>query len=216
MGRKLELGLLMFAPLFAASTLQAQFVPLEAKVRETSTRSVDGREVITVKEGNYYRSSNGSVLIQWLTVNGEKAWQGTLEDNVEPAYYQLNYKQMQAYQQVGHPEIVVEPGMYSSITADLGTDSVDGVSCRIIPIELVLPGQSLKQGGGQLCVSSQYDLQVWEDFIQPRKQDGHTKTELYNIRLRVEPDPSLFDIKSKFTIFAPKSSPAATNLPPSR
>ena len=203
--KTLKLGLLLM--LFGApNSVHAQFTPVSAKIRQTDTKKVDGKDVVIVKEGNYYRSSDGSVLIQWLTVNGEKAWDGTLEDNAEPAFYHLDYKQQRAYQEASHPGHTAKPGSFSVVN-DIGGDSVEGVPCRIAPVKLVPPGQSSQQArqeAGRVCVSAQYDLMLWEDWnVVPTER---SRLELYGIKIGVEPDRGLFDVKSRFTVFAAKSS----------
>jgi hypothetical protein len=198
-------GMLGVALLLTASNLQAQFVPLEAKIRETRVTTVDGKDVTKVKEGNYYRSSAGSVLIQWLTANGEKSWDGTLQDNVGLALYRLDYGAHHAYQERNYPKIAAKPGMYADAKA-VGTDAVEGISCKIVSAKVVLPGGAGQHDAGGVCVSPQYDLRIYEDL---NLGGEHTRTELYAIRLGVEPVPSLFDIKSKFTIYTVKvASPA--------
>ena len=57
--------------LLGGNNVYAQFVPLQAKVRETHETLSNGKVVETeLKEGSFYRASDGSTLTQWQTVNG--------------------------------------------------------------------------------------------------------------------------------------------------
>src|SRR5260370_33334354 len=96
-----RLMLLMMPTLMNAGSLQAQWVPVVAKIRMVHQTMVDGKLVRSeTKEGDYYRSSDGSVLRYWKTVNGDEQAGGRAEllDNKNLASYQLNYHSKQAFQ----------------------------------------------------------------------------------------------------------------------
>jgi hypothetical protein len=198
------IGLLGVMILLSAGSAQAQFMPIQAKIRDTHQVIVSGKVIKSeVKEGNYYRSSDGSILVQWLTLNGERTWDGSLEDNKELNSYHLDYKQHNAFEDGSHPPVAVKPGGFASIDRDIGTDSVENFRCRILPAKLGGVGFPTPVLIGKSCVSPEYDLRLWTDVTVP-EADGkaeRTRTELYGITIGVEPDSSLFDIKSHFKIF---------------
>ena len=78
------------------------------------------------------------------------------------AFYHLDYKQGRAVQEQGHPGVAVKPGSYASIKKDIGTDSVEGIECRILPDKF---GGTSGADIGKSCVSPQYDLRLWEDVV---------------------------------------------------
>ena len=91
-----------FAVLLAPTDMHAQFLPVVAKMRLTKEHLVDGKVVDRLtKEGNYYRSSDGSILEQWIRVNGdEKLGElavGNLWDNKNVVSYGLDFKNRIAY-----------------------------------------------------------------------------------------------------------------------
>jgi hypothetical protein len=199
------LGTVIFG-VFGIGSAQAQFMPVQAKMRQTHEVIEDGKVTKTeVKEGKYFRSSDGSVLKQWLSPDGQQTWQGSLDDNKEFAYYHLDYKEHTAFRSAGRPAVAVTPGDFASITKDIGTDSVENLMCRIIPVDK----GSEKSGGiqaniGKSCVSVQYDLILWTDVTTPGKNGRahRLKTELYNVTVGVEPDPALFSVKTNFKVYA--------------
>ncbi len=126
-----------------------------------------------------------------------------MDDNKELAYFHLDYRQRTAFRSAGGPAVAVTPGDFASITKDVGTDSVENLTCRIIPVDI--GGKNLPtQNVGKSCVSVRYDLILWTD-ITISGQDGkahRTRTELSNITIGTEPDPALFNIKASFRVYA--------------
>ena len=189
---------------------QAQFVPVQAKIGELREVTLpDNKIILNSKQGVFYRSSDGSVLIHWLNQNGKEAWDGTLHDNKGLAFYELDYKQHRAMEHT-KPPAAVKPGSYNSITRDVGTDTIEGIGCRIIPIKLGRAGSS-SADIGKSCVSTEYDLRLWQDVTVPTVENRpeRTRTRLYEIKLGTEPDPSLFDVRSAFKIYVPQSGTSA-------
>ena len=188
--------------LSASGVAEAQFVPVQAKISELREVTLpDNKIILNSRQGVFYRSSDGSVLIHWLNQNGKEAWDGTLH-----AFYELDYKQHRAMEHTKKPPTAVKPGSYNSITRDVGTDTVEGIGCRIIPIKLGRAGSS-PADIGKSCVSTDYDLRLWEDVTVPtvENRQERTRTRLYEIKLGTEPDPNLFDVKSAFKIYVPES-----------
>lgn len=201
----------LIVALSASGAAHAQFVPVQAKISELREVTLpDNKIILNSKQGVFYRSSDGSVLIHWLNQNGKEAWDGTLHDNKGLAFYELDYKQHRAMEHTKKPPTAVKPGSYNSITRDVGTDTVEGIGCRIIPIKLGRAGSS-STDIGKSCVSTDYDLRLWEDVTVPTVENRpeRTRTRLYEIKLGSEPDPSLFDVKSAFKVYLPQSGTPA-------
>lgn len=204
------LGAIVLFSVFGVGSVQAQFLPVQAKIRETHEVIVSGKVAKTdVKEGKYFRSSDGSVLTQWVTLNGQQTWEGSLEDNKEFAAYHLDYKQHVALRSAYHPGVAVTPGNFASITKDIGTDSVENLRCRILPVDIGGEKLPTQMTIGKSCASVEYDLILWTDITTPDRTtsglDGkrhRVRTELSSITIGTEPDPALFNIKTNFRIFA--------------
>jgi hypothetical protein len=63
-----------------------------------------------------------------------------------------------------------------------------------------------KERMGEVCVSMEYDLVLHKD--NQLTQNGithHAVTELYDIKLGVEPDPKLFDLQKTTTVYKPQA-----------
>lgn len=200
--------LLVFGSLLPCCSSNAQFVPLTAKVRDTNQTIVSGKITKSViREGVYYRTSDGSTLSQWTTVNGspasaELAW-GSLWDNKTGTAYRLDLKNRRAY---------VEPEGGEPATADSRLDepknptygSVSGIRCTIFPARMRQPDGTLTPAG-QTCLSTEYHLLLKQDLTYKRANDAtmHKLYEMYDVQLGAEPDQSLFDISKLFTIYRP-------------
>ncbi len=197
--------------LLGGTNLHAQFAPVTAKMRHTKEVIVDGKVVETqTKEGNFYRSSDGSTLKQWTKANGNLDW-GDLWDNKNLMSYRLEYSNRQAYgdpapkgAQAGRPD-----ALFPLASKALPQDSVEGIRCAIFPVRLHIPGNP-PIPVGRTCESIEYNLQLKEDVTtQPvgTNKTIHTVFELYHIKLGLEPDPKLFDVHANFTVYeaqAPK------------
>jgi hypothetical protein len=200
-------GIVLFSA-FGVGRVQAQFLPVQANIRETHEVIVSGKVFKSdVKEGKYFRSSDGSVLTQWLTLNGQQAWEGSLDDNKGLAYYHLDYKQHSAFRSAERPGVAVTPGDFASITKDVGTDNVENITCRIIPVDIGGEKFPTQTNIGKSCASVQYDLILWTDVTTPGQNGkaNRVKTELSNITIGTEPDPALFNIKTNFKVYAGQS-----------
>lgn len=204
------------AALFAAGSMRAQFMPLEARIRETNHTLQGGKIVKSeIREGVYYRSSDGSTLTKWLTVNGEKTSAAELFDNSDQASYQIDYSQGRAFklESPSATHVPVRPGGWRSISKDVGSDSVEGLRCRILPVK-VSSGGTISDAG-KSCVSQEYGLILWSELTTHGQGNNvlQSRTEMYGFKLGTEPDRKLFDI-SGFTIFKGQP-PAKSNAPSS-
>jgi len=202
-----------FAVLLAPTDMHAQFLPVVAKRRLTKEHLVDGKVVDRVtKEGNYYRSSDGSILEQWTRVNGDEKLgelaAGSLWDNKNVVSYQLDFKNRIAYlhapPQGTKP---VRPDVSGARAAGaLGEEFLEGISCRVFPVRIA-PRDRPAFYAGQVCRSVKYDLELKQELSYPNSAGKivHTVFQLYDIQLGREPDPKLFDVRGSFTVYAPES-----------
>jgi|SRR5712664_3246632 len=199
--------------LLSADPLLAQWTPVVAKIRQTHQTVVSGKVVRNeTKEGEFYRSSDGSVLRHWKTVNGDEgaAGQGDLLDNKKHAFYNLNYNTKRAYQvRTGIPQ--PSPYVFSKETLQSrGEESIEGVRCTIVPVDTADSGVT-ERDAGRSCVSSEYGLQLrTEVTVKQGGTEHRTLIEMYDLRINQEPDPKIFDLGSQFTVFKaepPKAPP---------
>jgi hypothetical protein len=197
--------ILFFLPAFlmaCGSAVVAQEVPLIAKVREKSTVTVEGKVEREVKEGHFYRSSNGSTLYIWLDVKGKtmKPTFGQLIDNSNLALYNLDYGRMEAVEKHKLPKPAV---IASKAVKDfgLGEDVIEGVACKNVPIYGV-SGNRKELTGVACTIEPGIALRSKSKF----EHMGHIyeeESEMYDIRIGEEPDPELFKIEKKFKVFKP-------------
>lgn len=206
-------ALLGLAALLGATDLDAQFVPVIAKMRFSKEDIVEGKVVDRMtKEGNYYRASDGSVLKRWTSVNGDENLgeiaTGSLFDNKNVVSYGLNFKNRIAYLDAP-PEGTkpVRPQVLEGEAAKgLGEDSVHGIACTLFPVRIA-PRDRAAFSAGRACTSVKYDLELRQDLTYPSSSGRtiHTIFELYEVQLGMEPDPKLFDVRANFTVYVPES-----------
>ncbi len=193
-----------------------QFIPVTANIRETTTTIAGGKVVLTeTREGDYFRSSDGSVLRRWTKVNGDgsQGGVGDLFDNKNLAFYRLNYNSRQASEGRFKPQEPMRPDAYSSSPLkSLGESFVEGIPCTLVPVLLDGPGIA-RHRVGQSCVSSKYGLRLREEeSIAASDGTRHTVFEMYNIRLNQEPDSRLFDVQGNFAVSKPSVQEPAPRL----
>lgn len=194
--------------LLGATNLHAQFAPVTAKMRQTKEVIVDGKVVETeTREGNFYRSSDGSTLRQWMKVDGNLDW-GDLYDNKNLMSYKLEYISRQA--QGDPPPQGAQPDRPDALlylaSKGLPEDSVEGIRCAVSPIKLHIPGNA-PVPIGRTYRSIEYNLELKEDVTtRPvgTNKTIHTVFELHHIQLGLEPDPKLFDVHANFTVYLPE------------
>lgn len=205
--------LLCSFPLVLSPALQAQWVPLTANVRETTTITREG--VVTesrLREGVYFRTANGSTLTHWTKIAGAPTpGTGSLLDNQELVSYQLDYEHKKARQgQFAIPQPLT-PDLYAHIVS-LGKDLVAGIPCDLVPVKEQMM-DSPPERVGEACVSAKYGLQLKQD-ISTRQADGtvaHIVTEMFDVKLNVEPNPSEFNLGGNWEVIKPeKMSPPPT------
>jgi hypothetical protein len=170
-----------------------------AKVRETSVvQNRNGSKETTRKEGVFYRTSDGTTLTRWTTVNGvPSAGVGEMYDSKNGITYRLSY---QTHTGMQSPKAApLQPDYYSKITPS-GEDSVEGIKCNLIPIEIGSQ-TSAPVPAGQLCASAEYGLRLKENTHVTRGDGSVVDAtfEMYDIKLNETPDSHLFDI-GQFTI----------------
>jgi len=136
--------------------------------------------------------------------------EANLFDNKEQSSYRIDYKQHLAFKLGSSASGPVKPGGYQTIIKDIGTSSVEGVACRLIPAKMTNPTTHTLENIGKSCVSPEYDLLLWWDVTTGSGGNGtfHSKWEIYDLKLGAQPDPKLFST-ADMTIIGPpqKSSP---------
>lgn len=192
-----------------AITADAQYVPVVASVRQTTEITLGDKTIKTeVKEGNYYRSSDGSYIYQWTHLNGAKSnLRSSLWDNKTATSYTLDYANHRAM--FGSRGTPLTPDLSSANRAAIEArpeEVVNGISCRVEPARFGPPGK--QNGGGRGWYSLENDLLVKNDITYPGS-DGktmvHDTYELYDIHLGQEPDANLFDLRKNFQVLVPQS-----------
>jgi len=191
-----------------AMSAHAQWVPVSSNIRFTVEASKEGKLTRHVKEGMFYRTEQGSTLKHWtggdLAANGGK---GELFDNQAHHSYEISYgsKQMLEHFLAAPPR---NPDDDLKNLKPEGRDSVEGIPCDLIPIDLA--GAEIKQHRiGYACVARNYGLLLKRETRDTRP-DGttvHTLLEMYNVRLNLPPDKDEFDILHTFTVVKEPSRP---------
>lgn len=198
---RVPLLVVVFWTLAAPGAARAQSIPLTAKVRSTGQIIANGKIVAThVKESLFYRTSDGSELRRPLTDDGKpstgKRARASLFDKVHGINYVIDYETGEAFELVtpGNPNPPSSEG--AAAPNKTGESSVEGHPCTWIPVNLVRPSGTTRVGSN--CVSKEYDLVLKTDITIPSAnqpgKSAHQVTQLYDIRMGVEPDPKLFDL----------------------
>ena len=185
--------------LFGASCY-AQFMPLVAKTKEVEQISKDGKIVEThVREGVYYRSSDGSVLEHWTTIDGStdkaKLSRGgnTFFDNTNGSVYSLDLANHKAALESTGKRTRPD-NMQAGNAKPLSEEWIGGIRCQVFPLQMRVMGGKLFQAG-QVCTAPDYGLLVKRDMTYP-SDDGRTEHVVWtmqDIEIGKEPDRKLFD-----------------------
>jgi len=197
------------AVILTALSPNGQFTPVVAKMRQTTQVTHSDKSVKTqVKEGYYYRSSDGSVLEHWVSLNGVKndLLQGSsLLDNRNGTSYVLDYRNRRAIFDAKLSPISPEldPQNLKAVESQ-PEEVIQGVRCRVTPAQYQAEGKVI--GGGKSWYSVENVLLVKSDVSYPLGNDDtvHATFELYDIDLGQEPDPDLFDIAKNFQVLMPQ------------
>lgn len=190
-----------------AISAEAQYVPVVASVRQTTEITLGDKIIKTeVKEGNYYRSSDGSYIYQWTHLNGTKSSsRSTFWDNKAATSYTLDYANHRAIFQSKGTSLSPMSSQDRAAIEVLPEAVVNGVLCRVEPIKVGPPGK--QTGGGKGWYSLENDLLIKHAITYPG-YDGktmvHDTYELYDIHLGQEPDAKLFDIEKNFQVLVPE------------
>ncbi len=188
----------------------AQFVPVVAKIKNTSVVTVAGKVIRTEKkDGVYYRNSDGSYYRQWTKVDDGDRPDTTsvaeLFDNKAAVAYKLDLINHIAYEREKAPNPILPDALYHNNNVNtLPQDTVAGVRCSVMKTRLHLPDKPVAQIG-ETCMSIDYNLMLKQESNYPTP-DGkvyHVIFEMYDVHLGTEPDPKLFDLK-KFRVYAPQ------------
>lgn len=199
----------LLAVMLTPVAADAQYVPVVASVRQTTEIRQAGKVIKQeVKQGNYFRSSDGSYIYQWTLLNGNKSLlRSSLWDNKTATSYTLDYAGRRAiFASKGSP---LSPDMSPenrSAAEARPEEVVNGVPCRVEPVKFGPLGKPIGSGKGWYSVEN--DLLVKNDVTYPTyggKGVVHDTYELYDIHLGQEPDPNLFDLEKNFQVLAPQT-----------
>jgi hypothetical protein len=190
--------------LLLSSVAYGQAVTAHERLTEETINS-NGKVIAShIREGVYYRTSAGSTLRQYTTLDGnaivgQLGW-AILQDGT--GTYKLDYTQHRAYV-VSGPQATPLSGIPTTQKAQ---SSVEGMPCTLWPVYLVEAGTKTIIGQG--CHSDKYNLTLKLDVTVPGKngQSAHNVTEMYDVQIGQEPDAKLFDVQHNFTIFKPNAA----------
>jgi hypothetical protein len=200
--------------LSSAYTVQGQWVPVTAKARETVETSKDGKlEKVDRKEGVFFRTSEGSTLRYWTSVNADEklGGRGEMTDNRGLIQYSVNMKHKYFYELGKLPKPLTPVVRITSPTTNSADKVIEGLRCHCSPAFVQWP-DGRRDRIGENCAAIDYDLEVRTDHTST--QNGltrHVIAELYDISPGEEPDANLFDLqKNGATVFKqtePKNPP---------
>jgi hypothetical protein len=187
--------------LISGASSYAQFMPVVAKTKEVEEISKDGKVVEThVREGIYYRSSDGSVLEYWTSIDGSqdkaKLSMGgnTFFDNRDGSLYALDlYNHKTHVESTGRPtkqDIMRQSGDGKPRPEEW----VSGIKCELSPLQMRITGGKLFPAG-QICAAPDYGLLLKREMTYP-SADGHTEHVVWtmqDVEIGKEPDSKLFD-----------------------
>lgn len=196
-----------------SSAAQQHWVPVVSRIRATYDVLESGdKKTVEVKEGFFYRNSNGSTLIQWTSVNGDASRGGKMElfDNTTGADYMANSnaRTLQQLQSPKKPQTLSPDFLSRASENNLGQEIIEGLTCFKVSTTYISPdGTMVPAGGG--CQSAEYGLTLKLEILatEPGGNKTHrTLTEMYSIEVGKEPDPKLFDF-SNFQILTSQNQP---------
>jgi hypothetical protein len=180
-----------------------------AKVRETTTVSESGQPVKTVqKEGSFYRRSDGSILIEWTSVDGDSSRAvGHVSFSQSNLRYQLNIAGRIAIEREAGSAAVnsaLDPArMPKTPLKPIREDLIGSVPCAVYPLFRKPTPEAPPIPAGEACWSHELGLILKRasTYVGSDGRTYHTIYETYEIEMR-EPDPKVFDLEGRgFTVF---------------
>jgi hypothetical protein len=201
--------LLVVCPLLSGAAVHAQWIPITAKIKQTREVFVNGQKTEThVREGTYYRSSNGATLEEWTKIDGsESKAAGYMTMQADGITYELNMLTRRAIERrfsVPNGVDLRKPPTPPARPSQLRQVTVGGVRCTVIPARMQ-PGFGQPSGpAGEICISDELSL-----MVRSLQTHDHSSTrtirvlyEMDEIQSHKEPDPRLFDLRGRgFTIY---------------
>lgn len=176
-------------------SVKAQWMPVVAKQKELAYRLDDnGSKVITAeRRGDYYRSSNGSIMNTWTTIVDGKRVGPTRTAFLNAGtgkHYSINHgaQKVRLLHQMPTPILPQQ----INVEATVGEAVINGVEC--VGLKVLVNGKPTK---GVTWVSVPYDLDVKLEFPMPNGQ--WVVKELYDIKF-TEPPPSKMRFPSDYKI----------------
>ena len=195
----------VFIVLFSPSAY-GQWVPIVAKTTQTTEVFAGGQKVEThVRDGNYYRKSDGTVLEEWMTLEGGGSKPIAILSNVAN---KLTYKSSSVTRTTTGDPLTSTVGTTSSGPQSPTPNSknvlpqsvVAGVSCFIHPVKPKRVGQvGPGSATGKACISRQFSLVLSRD-VTYLGSNGRTYHDVYvinQIQLNIEPNAALFDFSNR-------------------
>ncbi len=175
-----------------------------------------------------YRRQGGRVEFLLVNTNGGNKWTlthwtrgdldskrgtGELFDNQALATYEMFYE---AKKMIEGPSGLPAPRKpdYDMDLKPVGTDSVGGIQCDLIPVEFAGPGMKQRRVG-YTCVARDYGLLLRQE-TRHTKPDGtaiHSLLEMYDLKLNVPPDNNEFGILRTFTVLKKADTKPLPSMP---
>ena len=205
--------------LSSAYAVRAQWVPVTAKTRETLETWKDGKlEKVDHKEGVFFRTSDGSTLRYWTSVNGDDklGGDGEMTDNRTLMQYSVNMRHKYFYEMGKLPEPLAPlVRTASSVTNPASRDKViEGLNCHCSPA-FIQWQDGRKEQIGENCRATDYDLEVRTDHkVTQNGITRHVVIELYDMSLQAEPDANLFDLQKNGATVLKQKAPENPPNPP--
>lgn len=191
---------------FGITNIYAQWTPVISNIRLTTETTKDGKLTKQVKEGVFYRSENGSTLTHWTRGDSDtRHGSGELFDNQTLATYEIFYEAKKMIEKPNKLSAPRKPNFYMDLKP-VGADSVGGVECDLITVEMMGPDR-IKQRAGYACVARELGLLLRQDLTNTMPNGGvhHSLLELYDIRLNAPPDSNEFAVVHNFSILKPEA-----------
>lgn len=206
MGRK---PFLLAVFVLAGSSVQAQWVPVTAKIRETKQILREGRVIQThSREGAYYRRSDGAELREWARVDGDESKAvGYLTLHAEGITYDLTMINRRAMERRFAVPVGVDmrtPPKPPARPANLQRITIGGVDCTVVPSRTRAAADAPAVPDGDVCMADALNLMLrrQHSYRLPDGREVRTVFEMVEIQANVDPHPGLFDLKGRgFTIF---------------
>ena len=186
---------------FGGIAAHGQGIPITAQISERTDVIEHGKIIESYsRSGTFYRTADGSELYAWTEVNGKPSRRGSLWNPKTGNSYRLDLQDHSAIQNVHEHRFPTSNN--EQAPAGLPEDSVEGVPCKVVQVDIQEPGKPRSLNAGRACWSYEYDLELKSDVSVPSGADKvqhHTK-QLNDIKPNAQIDEKLFDL-SRYTVY---------------